>query len=139
MKHLTSPALDNPAPCWKYDLPNPNHTPTTTPYPSGLSNPPNHVDNIHLELPSSTSRMRGVNLYIAACLICISITSLMLGVAFILLERNTPPFVLCLGISISFIVHLWLGVYVWRMDVESPRDQPIRFNRLRRKVYVYRF
>ncbi|KJK12715.1 hypothetical protein UB48_26810, partial [Pseudomonas sp. 2(2015)] len=25
------------------------------------------------------------------------------------------------------------------MDVEAPRDQPIRFNRLRRKVYVYRF
>ncbi|MGH8384492.1 MAG: DUF6708 domain-containing protein, partial [Pseudomonas sp.] len=25
------------------------------------------------------------------------------------------------------------------MDVEAPRDEPIRFNRLRRKVYVYRF
>ncbi|WP_347400892.1 DUF6708 domain-containing protein, partial [Pseudomonas orientalis] len=33
----------------------------------------------------------------------------------------------------------WLGSYFWRMDVASPRDEPIRFNRVRRKVYVYRF
>ncbi|HFT8622571.1 TPA: DUF6708 domain-containing protein [Pseudomonas aeruginosa] len=26
----------------------------------------------------------------------------------------------------------------WRMDVEAPRDEPVRFNRKRRKVYVYR-
>jgi hypothetical protein len=25
------------------------------------------------------------------------------------------------------------------MDIEAPRDEPIRFNRIRRKVYVYRF
>ncbi|MGE8394809.1 MAG: DUF6708 domain-containing protein [Pseudomonas sp.] len=33
----------------------------------------------------------------------------------------------------------WGGLYYWRMEVEAPRDEPIRFNRLRRKVYVYRF
>ncbi|WP_309475557.1 MULTISPECIES: DUF6708 domain-containing protein [unclassified Pseudomonas] len=34
---------------------------------------------------------------------------------------------------------MWLVAYIWRMDTEAPRDEPIRFNRLRRKVYVYRF
>jgi hypothetical protein len=36
-------------------------------------------------------------------------------------------------------IGIWLGIYFWRMDVAPPRDEPIRFNRFRRKVYAYRF
>ncbi|WP_371918541.1 DUF6708 domain-containing protein, partial [Pseudomonas sp. FW300-N1A1] len=52
-------------------------------------------------------------------------------------------FPLPLGISIAGLatigIGIWLGTYLYRIDVEAPRDEPIRFNRLRRKIYVYRF
>jgi len=34
---------------------------------------------------------------------------------------------------------LWLTALFIRVDISIPRDEPIRFNRLRRKVYVYSF
>ncbi|WP_431757012.1 DUF6708 domain-containing protein [Pseudomonas sp.] len=40
---------------------------------------------------------------------------------------------------LSFVASFWLGIFTWRMTVLAPRDEPIRFNRLRRKVYVYRY
>jgi hypothetical protein len=33
----------------------------------------------------------------------------------------------------------WIFVPFLRLDIELPRDEPIRFNRLRRKVYFYQF
>ncbi|WPP01494.1 DUF6708 domain-containing protein [Pseudomonas sp. HR96] len=46
-----------------------------------------------------------------------------------------------LDASALFIVTTagWVGVVLWRIDMEAPRDEPIRFNRVRRKVYVYQF
>jgi hypothetical protein len=49
------------------------------------------------------------------------------------------PAVIALASLVSVIVPFWSGVYFWRMDTNAPRDEPIRFNRARRKVYVYRF
>ncbi|WPP01495.1 DUF6708 domain-containing protein [Pseudomonas sp. HR96] len=37
------------------------------------------------------------------------------------------------------LMMILVGVYFWRMDMEAPLDEPIRFNRARRKVYVYQF
>lgn len=39
----------------------------------------------------------------------------------------------------AFFVLQWLILPTIRMDLELPRDEPIRFNRLRRKVYVYQY
>ncbi|WP_349681753.1 DUF6708 domain-containing protein [Pseudomonas sp. UBA6753] len=36
---------------------------------------------------------------------------------------------ICIGVVFSFV----------RLDLALPRDEPIRFNRLRRKIYVYQF
>nr|WP_256587360.1 DUF6708 domain-containing protein [Pseudomonas sp. FW300-N1A1] len=54
-------------------------------------------------------------------------------------EGSLPPFAANIALLIVFTSGLWGAVYFWRMDVEAPRNEPIRFNRLRRKVYVYRF
>ncbi|WP_331470853.1 DUF6708 domain-containing protein [Pseudomonas koreensis] len=104
-----------------------------------MPSPPNHADAIYLELPRSALRIRGLGAWLAIAI---------LGLSFLLLTTPLilPPapwesvdwgFILvCLGLS---IVLFWFGIHVWRMDVEAPLDEPIRFNRLRRKVYVYRF
>ena len=136
---FTASILEPPAPAWKRDLPKPDQTPSNLPYPPVMPSPPNHADAIYLELPRSALRIRGLGAWLGIAI---------LGLSFLLLTTPLilPPapwesvdwgFILvCLGLS---IVLFWFGIHVWRMDVEAPRDEPIRFNRLRRKVYVYRF
>lgn len=131
--------LDKPGPGWKLDLPGPNEPPTNTPYPPALSNSPNHRDEIYLDLPRSSFRVRGLCIWLAILFFLISGAPFIILTIFIIEEGSLPPLVLNLGLLFTFIVTLWLGVYAWRMDVEAPRDEPIRFNRIRRKVYVYRF
>jgi len=136
---FTEPLLDIPAPGWKRDLPMPDQPPSTLPYPPVLPHPPNNLNSIYLELPRSVYRMRSLCACIAAALILISFLTLLTGGAYILATTSFLPFVPSVGMLMSFISSFWLGIYAWRMTVHAPRDEPIRFNRLRRKVYVYRF
>jgi len=135
----TAPLLNEPAEGWKHDLPGPNQLPTRTPYPPVLPNSPNHVDDIYLELARSTFRMRGVAAWGAIILALLSFCVPVIWLAFVVAEGRVPPFVINIVGLIAFITPLWGAIYYWRMDTEAPRDEPIRFNRLRRKIYVYRF
>jgi hypothetical protein len=136
---FTHPFLEQPAPGWKHDLPGPNEPPSSTPYPAILSNPPNHVDNIYLELPRSTLMVRGLCIWMAISLFLISTFSVCIFIFFLIEDGTSPSFLPASAILIGFVAGLWGGVYFWRIDTEAPRDEPIRFNRIRRKVYVYRF
>ena len=131
--------LDKPAPGWKYDLPSPNQVPSIAPYPPALSNSPNHVNNIYLEMPRSTFRVRGVCVWGAIALFFLSTLAPAGWILFVVTEVKLPPFFISFIACTGFSVLLWIGVYFWRMDIEAPRDEPIRFNRIRRKIYVYRF
>ena len=134
-----APLLDKPAPGWKHDLPGPNESPSNEPYPPVLSNPPNHVDDVYLELPSGTFRIRGVAVWGAMALFLFSLIPPFTWITLFITTGTVPSFVFNFFGLIAFIVPLWVCVFFWRMDVEAPRDEPIRFNRFRRKVYVYRF
>ena len=134
-----TPLLDKPAPGWKQDLPGPNESPSIEPYPPVLSNPPNHVDNVYLELARATVRTRGVGVWLTFLMFSLAIVALLSLIAYILKEGTMPPPIPGIALLMGFIAALWGGVFIWRMDVDPPRDEPIRFNRFRRKVYVYRF
>ena len=136
---FTEPLLDEPAPCWKYDLPGPNQTPTTEPYPTVLTNTPNYVNDVYLDLACSTMRVRGVAIWGAGVCFLAALIAPMLLLGFIVEVKVFPPLVIWAGFLLTLTVGVWGGVYFWRLDTEAPRDEPIRFNRLRRKVYVYRF
>lgn len=125
---FTTPLLDKPAPGWNRDLPGPNEPPLSEPYPPVL-----------LELARATVRTRGIGVWIALFMFLLSMVMPAGLISYVVTEQHPPPFVLSLLGPIVFITGLWLGIYIWRMDVDAPRDEPIRFNRLRRKVYVYRF
>lgn len=138
MGHAT-PLLDKPAPGWKRDLPGPNQQPLVSLDPNWLMTPPNHFDHVYLELARSTLRVRGV-------LACAGITifSMTTALAWFLIhviffDGNFYLFGPGLAGLATAIVGICLGIYYLRMDLEMPRSEPIRFNRLRRKVYVYRF
>ena len=135
----TTPRLDEPAPGWTHDLPGPNQPPSRTPFPSVLSNPPNHVDDVYLELACSTTRIRGIGLWGA---VFIFASAIYLAFFMIMLAANSPihlPLEIGTAGLITVVISIWLGIYLYRIDVQAPRDEPIRFNRLRRKVYVYKF
>ncbi|MGE8149771.1 DUF6708 domain-containing protein [Pseudomonas vancouverensis] len=136
---FTTPLLSKAAPGWQHDLPGPNESPSTEPYPPALSNPPNHVDDVYLELARATLRMRGVGVL---CAISVFAMTAFFTAFLIMIESSSPAPTSLLIIIIELSVigfGIWLGAYMWRMDVAAPRDEPIRFNRANHKVYVYRF
>ncbi|MGF6594782.1 DUF6708 domain-containing protein [Pseudomonas sp. 2835] len=134
-----SPLLDKPAPGWKYDLTTPDLPPTRQPHPSVSSTPPNYVDDVYLELACAKLRAQGIGIWLSVFLFFCSILAISILSAYISMAESAPSLIISIAFTITFITSVWGGIYCWRMDVEAPRDQPIRFNRLRRKVYVYRF
>jgi len=136
---FTSPLLDKPAPGWKHDLPGPNESPSIEPYAPVLSNPPNHVDDVYLELARATMRVRGVGVLCATFIFAMTV---FFAIFLTMIHASSPapsPLSFMIMELVLIGIGIWLGTYLWRMDVAAPRDEPIRFNRSRRKVYVYRF
>ena len=138
MALFNEPSLDKPAPSWSHDLPIPSEPPSIEPYPSRFYHPPNFFDDICLEIHRSTSRIRGIGVWIA---LIFGALGIVMFLAIIEYAISGDKFDLVLFISMPALVAIavWGGLYIWRMDTASPRDEPIRFNRARRKVYVYRF
>lgn len=97
--------------------------------------PPNRVDDVYLELPRSILLARGVVVWLGALAMAGAAVCAWLTVISLLDGEFT---IAVAGLAATF-VGLALGVYMIRLDLEPPKDEPIRFNRLRRKVYVYRF
>jgi len=124
---------------WSHDLPHVDQTPTLQYDANELTPPPNYCDETYLELSRATVNLRGIGVLI-----------------------GTVTLLFCCGIALflyrSFIVDGWQGDWAmnaflvlsppaaaWalfpyiKLDVVLPRDEPIRFNRLRRKVYFYQY
>lgn len=133
------PLLTPYAQGWKYDLPRPNDPINLTIDPRAVKHSPNFITDITMELPRSTSRLRGVGLCVAVVLTISAIGAFCYWITLALLS----PYALDLltsAIGLSAIaLSLWLSCYCFRMDTEAPRDEAIRFNRARKKIYVYRF
>ncbi|WPO97652.1 DUF6708 domain-containing protein [Pseudomonas sp. HR96] len=93
-----------------------------------------------MELPRATLNFRGP----IAILSMILLISCILGAAFVMYVlivhiRNFGDFIPCFLALCSMLMGVGWSLGGWRLDTECPRDEPIRFNRARRKVYVYRF
>ncbi|PVZ42634.1 DUF6708 domain-containing protein [Pseudomonas sp. CC120222-01a] len=124
---------------WKYDLPAIHAPSLVKPGMADLDPPPNHVDEIAIEIPRPPLKLRGLSLITGTITLIAttSITAAAIYYNFFLATRADLEFIaLFLGANIMAI--LLLAPYI-RMDIEQPRDEPIRFNRQRRKVYFYQY
>jgi hypothetical protein len=140
MKFLAEPLLKKPAPGWSHDLPGPCAPAATEPYPRAMPNPPNHVDNIYLELARSTIRTRGVAAWGGILIALMLLFYILMSAHYLASTKNIKMLSLFSFVMIIIIsIFLYLIILFWRLDTAPPRDEPIRFNRARRKVYVYRF
>lgn len=131
---MARPMLEPPCKNWDRDLPGPNDAPGRL---EVMGEPPNHVDEVYLELPRSESLWRGVNVWLGGVMLVLAIATIALLVKFN--ELLISLWWLSLYLLATFCLATTMGAGLIRLDVNSPLDQPIRFNRLRRKVYVYRF
>ncbi|WP_236409961.1 DUF6708 domain-containing protein [Pseudomonas sp. S31] len=106
---------------------------------SNLEPPPNHIDQNYIELPRTLLRVRGVGIVTGALAILSGTAALLFG---LIIETYSTRSIDLEHIAVS--IGIFLGAiftftpYI-RLDLKLPRDEPIRFNRHRRKVYFYQY
>ena len=126
---MTRPKLNPPAHGWLLDLPGPNDVPNDEPSLGGQA--PNYLDNVYLELPRSYMNSRGLLLLIN--IFGVPIVGWSVSGVFDSLDNM----VLVVMGGLLFVVGVWVSLFTIRSDISPPRDLPLRFNRIRRKMYVY--
>ena len=133
-----APYLNNPSPGWRYDLPPPYQPPQMRLVKIGTENPINHINSHCIEIPSPSIHARGILVW--AGLLGLLLSGFLLWLfSSILARTNAIPFYLVFISIITTLGVIWLSIYVIREDLFFPRDEPIRFNRSRQKVYMYHF
>jgi hypothetical protein len=139
MLKLKTPFANPPAKNWRYDLSTPNDPPDIWPCLLMMPHPPNRVNDIFLELPREEIVNKGFAAYMAIPITILMTLLLITPIAYAILAAEMPSFILLFSALFGFGIGMRGAVYYWRIDMQSPVDNPIRFNRARRKVYVYRF
>ncbi len=123
---------------WKFDFPNPDAAPEVKSTISTSPPPPGNFDQIYLELPCIASPMRGYFSVIGSLLVLISLTLIIITTYASLTalkadyETIILVFLLCAFEAYAIIPYI-------RIDLGMPRNEPIRFNRKRQKVYFYKY
>jgi hypothetical protein len=130
---VKKPKLVPPCTGWREDLPGPYESPVVEPT-LGLDTP-NHQDEVFLELPRASALIRGVVIWFVPIL---SIQMLNILWSFLSAER-TLDFAEWFFFIFTVLAGAWVIPIVWRFDVSAPRDQPLRFNRTRQRIYAYNF
>ncbi|MFJ4457618.1 DUF6708 domain-containing protein [Pseudomonas sp. NPDC089392] len=130
---MRGPNLNPPCTGWKQDLPHPDIPSTIEP---GLGyQSANHQDLIYLEIPRSIGWAREIMAFISlpsiAFTACLPIT---IKLSF---EYRDFEFV-SIGILL-LACGIWASTFFLRISISPPRDEPLRFNRARKKIYAYNF
>ncbi|WP_242487371.1 MULTISPECIES: DUF6708 domain-containing protein [unclassified Pseudomonas] len=96
---------------------------------------PNHQNDIYLEICRANSRARGILIWFAF----LSFFSL-IDTATTLLTGSRPYHSTISLLSLCVIaLTFWSSLLFLRFDIAPPRDEPIRFNRVRQRIYAYNF
>uniref|UniRef100_UPI00313B50C6 DUF6708 domain-containing protein n=1 Tax=Achromobacter kerstersii TaxID=1353890 RepID=UPI00313B50C6 len=122
---------------WQRDLPGPNEPPEAS--ATLREDAPNHVDETYMELSRRSSNIRGLLILFlplsAYCLLLMLFSAIRTELSRDYLNGETLS---SAGTILASAVTLaWFSFHMYRLDVSPPRDLPIRFNRGRRRIYVY--
>ena len=130
---MSSPKLAPPCSGWQEDLPRPDEVVTVI--PTLGFNAPNHQDDIYLELPRAAALIRGL---LAWCALILSFMFVDMLWSYLSSTRTLWREESFIFGSLA-IFGIWSSLIFWRLDVDSPRDQPLRLNRARQRLYAYNF
>ncbi|MGJ7550595.1 DUF6708 domain-containing protein [Pseudomonas alloputida] len=124
---------------WKYDLPSPGEPVVPQSICKKLDPPPNQISQSHLEIPRATLKLRGYWITIGPILLLLVTLETVFAIFY---DFNSAPDIdiaLAVVTLTLFIGSFFLVTPFIRLELELPRDEPIRFNRHRRKVYFYQY
>ncbi|WP_256720990.1 DUF6708 domain-containing protein [Pseudomonas putida] len=130
---MKRPELVPPCSGWKEDLPHPDEPPTLAPT-LGFETP-NHQDHIFLELPRTSALIRGMLIWFVPATAVLLVISLW----FPLSDERTMKIDEWFILFFILLSGIWSVPIFWKFDVAPPRDQPLRFNRVRSRIYAYNF
>ena len=135
---MPSPMLDPPCPGWKRDLPGPTDPPKAL---GGPEQPPNYLDGIYLELSRRSSSVRGTFVVTVPLCAYAFIWQLTIAIRYDWFSSGdmTDRLIALFVIALCSAGYFYLAAFLYHIDVSTPRDLPIRFNRVRRRIYVYGF
>ncbi|WP_312431470.1 DUF6708 domain-containing protein [Achromobacter sp.] len=130
---MAAPKLCPPCSGWLADLPEPSCAPTS---PLALEgNAPNHLDDIYLEVSRNSARARGIFLWMGIIMMIPGLSVITDPSSFDDLE----DFSIIATEIFTVLICIWMAAISVRMDVSVPRDLPLRFNRMRQRIYAYNF
>ncbi|MHB2081921.1 DUF6708 domain-containing protein [Pseudomonas asiatica] len=125
--------------CWSYDLPDASSQEIPRFSFEDINPSPNNLDEVCLELPRSTVSLRGVAvlLGIPGLVLC---SWVLIPIYWGMLDSNwSRDWYAALLMVLMPLIGMWGIASFVKIDLMLPRDEPIRFNRLRRKIYLYQF
>lgn len=125
------PVLSPPYRGWVRDL----HAPSSGEPTLRIKEVPvvNGMNDTYLEVSRRPNYLRGLLLLLAP----FGIAWLIFAIPMLMIGKL--DFFFFFIASPTFIGTFWATALLVRVDISIPRDEPLRFNRIRRKVYVYKF
>nr|WP_318782816.1 DUF6708 domain-containing protein [Pseudomonas sp. Marseille-Q3773] len=130
---MNRPLLNPPCPGWMKDLPAPEESIS---FEAAVgSQVPNHQCPLYLELPRRTFNFRHL-LMIYSLLTALATLQLPSLIVDSIHHSDYETALMCVFAATP---GLWASLFMFRLSTSAPRDEPIRFNRARRKVYAYNF
>ncbi|WP_236184262.1 MULTISPECIES: DUF6708 domain-containing protein [Pseudomonas] len=130
---MSRPLLNPPCKGWKEDLPLPDTSNTTAP---GLGyQSPNHQDMIYLEIARPLGGARELMLFFSLPMIIFTAT---LPLNIIQISELLDSELILISVLL-LAGGIWASAFFIRISLSPPRDEPIRFNRKRKKIYAYNF
>lgn len=115
-------------------LPGPNARPARAPSQQELGGPPDHIDANYLEFSTSESG-RGLQLLNGVVTLAM-LPFLAWQTVELFLYGDDPGLIIFMLVIFFFL--LAVGVSTFRGALARPLSEPIRFNRSRQRVYIYR-
>lgn len=130
---MPSPLLNPPCTGWKEDLPHPTIPPTIEASLGRQS--ANHQDPIYLEIPRALGAAREILIIFTLPIVVFAA----LQPSLIISSFKHRDFSLLFIDLLLFACEIWTSIFFLRISISPPRDEPLRFNRARRKIYAYNF
>ncbi|MFK3815167.1 DUF6708 domain-containing protein [Pseudomonas sp. NPDC089407] len=124
---------------WSYDLPDVSSQAVPRFSVEDIDPSPNYLDEVCLEIPRSTVSLRGLAVLLGVPGLVLALWVL-IPLYWSMLDDNwSRDWHIAFVAVVMPLVGLWAVASFVKMDLMLPRDEPIRFNRLRRKIYLYQF
>ncbi|CAI3807248.1 hypothetical protein DBADOPDK_04448 [Pseudomonas sp. MM223] len=130
---MSRPRLNPPCTGWMEDLPCPE-TPSTIEATLGNQSA-NHQGPIYLEIPRTLGWAREI----LALLSLPNIAFTILQPFLIKSSFEHRDFEFAFIDILIFACGIWSSTFFIRASISPPRDEPLRFNRARKKIYAYNF